>query len=95
MLSAWIPIACSISDHQRVVSHSKPYCYMLVTVTCWSLSHGGCERHAGMMQVRSAATMGGNLALTKQQGLESDAATLLAALAARVAVVSIDNAETR
>lgn len=47
------------------------------------------------MQVRSAATMGGNLALAKQQGLESDAATLLAALGARIAVVSIDNAYSR
>ena len=48
-----------------------------------------------MVQVRSAATMGGNLALAKQQGLESDAATLLAALRARIAVVSIDHADSR
>ena len=45
--------------------------------------------------MRSAATMGGNLALAKQQGLESDAATLLAALSAKIAVVSIHAEEPR
>lgn len=48
-----------------------------------------------VIQVRSAATMGGNLALAKQQGLESDAATLLAALGARIAVVSTQAEEPR
>ncbi len=36
------------------------------------------------MQVRAAATLGGNLVLTRDLGLESDAATLLIAAGAEV-----------
>ena len=36
------------------------------------------------MQVRAAATLGGNLVLTRDSGLESDAATLLIAAGAEV-----------
>lgn len=38
------------------------------------------------LQVRAAATLGGNLVLTRDRGLESDAATLLAAAGAEVQV---------
>ena len=46
-------------------------------------------------QVQSAATMGGNLVLAKEQGLESDVATLLSAMQAQVGITSIDKEELR
>ena len=39
--------------------------------------------------------MGGNLVLAKEQGLESDVATLLSAMQAQVGITSIDNEELR
>ena len=47
------------------------------------------------MQVRAAASMGGNLVLAKEQGLESDVATLLAALQAQVGITSVDKEDLR
>ena len=55
------------------------------------------QQHALIMclQVRAAATMGGNLTLTKEQGLESDVATLMSALQAQVGVTSLDKEDLR
>lgn len=47
------------------------------------------------MQVRAAASVGGNLVLAKEQGLESDVATLLAALQAQVGITSVDKEDLR
>ena len=47
------------------------------------------------MQVRAAASMGGNLVLAKEQGLESDVATLLAALQAQVGITTVDKEDLR
>ena len=47
------------------------------------------------MQVRAAATMGGNLVLAKEKALESDVATLLSALQAQVGITSVDKEDLR
>jgi CO/xanthine dehydrogenase FAD-binding subunit len=47
------------------------------------------------VQVRSAATIGGNLVLTRDRGLESDAATLLVAAGAHVQVANSGNRSSR
>ena len=47
------------------------------------------------LQVRAAATMGGNLVLAKEKALESDVATLLSALQAQVGVTSVDKEDLR
>lgn len=46
-------------------------------------------------QVRAAATMGGNLVLAKEQGLQSDVATLMSALQAQVGITSVDKEDLR
>lgn len=45
--------------------------------------------------MRAAATMGGNLVLAKEQGLQSDIATLMAALQAQVGITSVDKEDLR
>ena len=42
------------------------------------------DPECSLLQVRAAATLGGNLVLTRARGLESDAATLLMAAGAQV-----------
>ena len=45
--------------------------------------------------MRAAATMGGNLVLAKEQGLQSDVATLMSALQAQVGITSVDKEDLR
>ena len=61
---------------------------------CMPILLSPCSNSCGM-QVRSAATMGGNLALAKEQGLESDVATLMAALQAQVGMISVEKEDCR
>lgn len=48
-----------------------------------------------IVQVRAAATMGGNLVLAKEQGLQSDVATLMSALQAQVGITSVEDEHLR
>lgn len=70
-----------------------------------SLRNQQCEHHCHSLwrcvtcnvrvQVRAAATMGGNLVLAKEQGLQSDVATLMSALQAQVGITSVDREDLR
>lgn len=55
----------------------------------------GMPRSGLCLQVRSAATIGGNLVLAKRMGLESDLATLFMAAGAQVGVLSCKTGDVR
>ena len=59
------------------------------------LTEGKLDRVCVIVQVRSAATMGGNLVLAKEQGLQSDVATLMSALQAQVGITSVKDEHLR
>lgn len=77
----------ALSPKRALGSHSTTDC----SCTCHSSgSHGVLLQLAGT-HVRNAATVGGNLALSRERGLESDLATVLMGAGATTTLVELES----